>query len=419
MKVVIEFLMKIFKFFSLEVEGFDILNSTEVLRRRNIIVNRVLLFTNIFVTIITLTNPTTIPLYQSISLLIPTFAINFLIWYFVTNNKDSQEKQILGMYVAVLSVSYLAFRLYFMYPSTYSYLFIYFALAIIALFQNRHAMILGGLLVFAIASIFHFNEIFNLGNDSSLFTLISSEANALRDVTILSLILLLYIFVLTSMVIFSEYMDKERKIELQKRSNLEREFKAVLFNVFDTIDDFTKVSSTEELTDDYTIAIMAKKLALLMGESDDFADRVFQFAIATGLNYDFSVDYDEMAKENLLKDYERIKYKLNAGSALLKRMRLKMKADSLVRSRYEAGWLLSDSFKRMQSEDTTLENQIVLLCSVYVILREKQSYKKPIPHVKAIKELSDHFAHFYDERVLKVFFDNHVEFEIIFEKVSP
>jgi hypothetical protein len=417
MKQMSAILMNIVKFFSFEVEGFDILNSTEVIRRRNIIVNRVLMITNILVTVITLTYPESIPFYQTLSVLIPTLGINFLISYFVNNKSDDQEKQLLGMYVAVLSVSYLALRLYLLYPATYTYLFLYFALGIIALFQNRHAMMIGSVLIFGIASFFHINEMMVVSDNVELFSIIGSHETALRDTTILTLFLLLFIFVLTSMVIFSEYMDRERKQELQKRSDLEREFNEVLFSVFDTIEDFSKVGEDEELSGEYAVAIMAKKLAIMHGMSEQEADHVFQFAVSIGVNYDFSLDYDDHQKENLLKDYATIKYKLHTGSALLRRMRLKIKTESMVRSRYESNWFISDNFKKFKGEDSSIENQLVMICETYLLLRDKQNYKKSLAHAKTVKELSDNFTHLFDDRVIAVFFENHVEFEVIYEKV--
>lgn len=418
MKHLSKYIQLIVNFFKFEQDDFNILDSTEVLRRRNILVNRVLLLTNIFVTIIALTYPFPVPAYQTISVLVPTVGINILIYYFVNYNANDHDKQLLGMYIAVLSVCYLAFRMYFLYPSAYSYFFIYYALVIVALFQNRHAMMIGSTLSVVVATIFHINDMYKLSSPNKpVFTIISSSDHAVRDITILSFILLFYVFVLTAMVIFSEYMDKERKKELYRRSELEKEFNEVLFNVFDTIEDFSKVNDEKELGGDYAVAIMSKKLALMCGMDEQQADSVFTFAISAGINYDYSLDYDDMQKENLLRDYESIKYKLDMGSRLLRRMRIKIKMDSLVRSRFESNWFLSSNFKQMKGEDSSLENQIVLICDTYVTLRDKQSYKKPLVHSKAIKELADNFTHIFDKEILDVFLENHVEFEVIYEKV--
>ena len=50
------------------------------------------------------------------------------------------------------------------------------------------------------------------------------------------------------------------------------------------------------------------------------------------------------------------------------------------------------------------------------MLRDKQSYKKALPHAKAIKDLSETFNHFFDEELMNTFLNNHVEFEIIYER---
>ena len=55
LKRLTKYLQQIINFFKLEQDDFNILDSTELLRRRNILVNRVLMLTNVFVTIIAVT----------------------------------------------------------------------------------------------------------------------------------------------------------------------------------------------------------------------------------------------------------------------------------------------------------------------------------------------------------------------------
>lgn len=405
-----KFIMKVFsqiiKFFALEFEGFDVLDATEVLRRKNIIVNRLLLITNILITVFIVIYYESIGLPKSLSLLIPTVLINVLLTYFISSQKDDYEKQVMGMYLAILSVCYISLRLYTLYPVTFTYIFIYIALVIVALFQNRHAIILGDILIFSVASYIHINEVLK---DNPLLI------NDTHDITVYTMFLILYIFVITSLVFFSEYMDNERKKELKKREELEEEFKGVLGNVFDTIDDFSQVTENNEITSEYVCALMARKLGLLMNFAEQKCDELFNFAIITGVNTDFGFKYEDKEKLDIFADYQKINYKLGMGNMLLRRIRIKMKCEAMVRSRYES-WFISENFRKIKAEDSSMENQIVLLCETYVTLRDKQSYKKALPHIKAIKEITDNFAHLFDESLLQVFNENNVEFEVIYEK---
>lgn len=405
-KIITNLFSQIMKFFSFEFSGFDILNRTEVLRRKNIIVNRLLLITNILITIFIMMYYEQIgSVISSLSLLIPTILINILITYFVSNQKKDYEKQVMGMYMAVLSVSYIALRLYFLYPVPFTYIFIYVALVIVALFQNRHAIILGDILIFSVATFIHLNEI----NKNNLF-----RDN--HDITVYLMFLVLFIFVVTSMVFFSEYMDRERKRELKKREELEGEFQDVLWSVFDTIEDFSQVTDDdEELSKEYVCALMAKKMGTLLKYDEEKCDQLFNFGIVIGVNTDFSFNYSEDEKYNILNDYKKIKYKLGIGNMLLRRTRIRIKCEAMVRSRYES-WFISENFRKIKAEDSSIENQIILLCETYITLRDKQSYKKALPHVKVMKEITDIFAHFYDESLLQLFNENNVEFEVIYEK---
>jgi len=396
----------IMRFFSFQFEGFDVLNATEVLRRKNILVNRILTIANILITVFIVMYYDSIGLPKSLSLLVPTVLINLLITYFVSSKKDDYEKQLMGMYVAVLSVSYIALRLFVLYPMPFTYIFIYIALMIIALFQNRHAIILGDALILSVASYIHISEI-SKGSQSTLIT-------DNHDITVYFMFLILFIFVITSMVFFSEYMDKERRNELKKREELEQHFKNVLWDVFDTIDDFSQVTEGKESNRDYMIAVMAKRLGMLYGFDEQKSDELFNYAIVIGVNSNFDFNYSEETKQDILSDYSKIRYKLGIGNMLLRRTRIRMKCEAMVRNRFES-WSLS---KNIKAEDKSIESQIILLCELYVMLRDRQSYKKALPHVKAIKEIVDHFMNFFEEHLMNVFMENNVEFEVIYEKIN-
>ncbi|NLC94554.1 MAG: hypothetical protein GX676_02545 [Bacilli bacterium] len=396
----------IMRFFSFQFEGFDVLNATEVLRRKNILVNRILTIANILITVFIVMYYDSIGLSKSLSLLVPTVLINLLITYFVSSKKDDYEKQLMGMYVAVLSVSYIALRLFVLYPMPFTYIFIYIALMIIALFQNRHAIILGDALILSVASYIHISEV-SKGSQSTLIT-------DNHDITVYFMFLILFIFVITSMVFFSEYMDKERRNELKKREELEQHFKNVLWDVFDTIDDFSQVTEGKESNRDYMIAVMAKRLGMLYGFDEQKSDELFNYAIVIGVNSNFDFNYSEETKQDILSDYSKIRYKLGIGNMLLRRTRIRMKCEAMVRNRFES-WSLS---KNIKAEDKSIESQIILLCELYVMLRDRQSYKKALPHVKAIKEIVDHFMNFFEEHLMNVFMENNVEFEVIYEKIN-
>src|SRR5690606_37282306 len=123
-------------------------------------------------------------------------------------------------------------------------------------------------------------------------------------------------------------------------------------------------------------------------------------AIVIGVNHDFSFNYSEDEKYSILNDYHKIKYKLGIGNMLLRRTRIRIKCEAMVRSRYES-WFISENFRKIKAEDSSLESQIILLCETYITLRERQSYKKALPHVKVVKEITETFAHFFDASLLE------------------
>ncbi|WP_161625412.1 hypothetical protein [Haloplasma contractile] len=409
-----KFFTYIMNYFSIEYEDMDLLDQVQVFRRRNIIVNRVLFMINILVTIFIVANPNQIievNALESLSLIAPTIGINILMAYFVSHDKDDLEKQTFGMYIVILSIVYLVLRVYYLHPALYTYVLIYLALVMISLFQNKNAMFLGDIMIFVVASIFH---ILALDQDSIFQTIIPKEVDPQFAVSIYTLFLLLFIFVITSIVLFSEHMENERKQELTKRNEIEGEFKHVIWNVFDTIEEFSESIVEHEKKGIYKIGLISKKLAGFCGFKEQDSLNLFNYSIIHGVHQDFSTHLGTEQKELLLDDYQQLKYKLNTGNNLIRRIRLSNKCNEMVRSRFES-WIISQTFKQLKSEDSTKENQMILLAETYVLLRDKKSYKKALTHVKAVKELTDNFNHFFDDNVLSTFLDHHIEFEIIYE----
>lgn len=406
--MVIEMIEKFYELFNKVKESFlnfimfktkpvDQLDKKMVILQKNMLVNRVLFITNIFVTVFVISKFNEITAGESISLLLPTFALNILLSYFVKSKNPTVEKQTVGMYIVTLVISYLAFRVYDVHQAQYTYVVIYYAVAVIALYQNKNVMILGDVLIFFIATYFHLNVI----------------KVSTYELTVYTLFLLLYMIVMTAFVIVSENLDNERKKELEKRHELETEFNKTVNGIFNTIHEVNELNLEENDSRVFRVGLMAKKLAQLLQLPDKKCKEIFDYATLIGTERDFQGVNN--GGVDIYKDYENIYHKILIGNNLIRRLNLSFKCDEMVRGRFEK-WGGSSRFKKLKPEDSTIENQIVLLLDTYDNLRGKSTYKKSLVHSKAISEIKSSFSHFFDESILEVFFNNDFEFEIIFDR---
>ena len=204
------------------------------------------------------------------------------------------------------------------------------------------------------------------------------------------------------------YMQDERKKELSKRRKVQEDFTNVVTKIFEVSLD-THELSEEEKNNIEVLAIMAKKLASLMGLQPEVCDRIYNY---TKVHIENKVDFNSNQYDNEEERFEALSKQTELGSTLISRLQLQRKAEDIIRATFEES--ADDNFvSKMRDIQSNMESQIILICDIYVSMRSVKSYKKAYPHKLTMNYLENHFKIYFDP----VIFDRFVRFSNDFEEI--
>ena len=152
----------------------------------------------------------------------------------------------------------------------------------------------------------------------------------LTDILLRTIVLAIFMIALYSTAKITEDMNTKRKEELIKRRAMEKDFKAVVSDVFDVISVYKQRSDEagEKNCEKSArrVAEMAGKLGNFLGYSSKLCQELFDFSTIhiDKKNLLSLEDYDnkEQLDEN---DFKRIREKTIVGSIIIKRLQLEKK----------------------------------------------------------------------------------------------
>ena len=165
----------------------------------------------------------------------------------------------------------------------------------------------------------------------------------------------------------------------------------------------------EEKNNIEDLAIMAEKLASLMGLQPEVCDRIYNY---TKVHIENKVDFNSNQYDNEEERFEALSKQTELGSTLISRLQLQRKAEDIIRATFEES--ADDNFvSKMRDIQSNMESQIILICDIYVSMRSVKSYKKAYPHKLTMNYLENHFKIYFDP----VIFDRFVRFSNDFEEI--
>ena len=254
--------------FSFEA-GVDILDETSVLYRKNRVIRNIIFVTNIVFLLFTIIGSEGVN--KSVNLIV-TFVI-FLIMFFagrivkrlniekpMTLQKQQMAQYVSGVYILLMAVTvYIKLRLTlgenmdggFFSITQAGYSLIYFALVVIALYQDPKLLNVIFKITIVVMTIIHviiLYPVYNYASDfNTLWNYLSmNNAAILIDLLLRTLVLAIFMIGLYSTVKISEDINNKRKQELLKRQAMEKDFKSVFSVVFDFITFYTKRGINKE-----------------------------------------------------------------------------------------------------------------------------------------------------------------------------
>ncbi len=428
-----EFVKIITNKFSFEV-GVDILDETSVLYRRNVVIKNILFVTNSIFIIFTLIGSKGTNIIIALIFFIIMYFINLALKRVINEEPRTLLKQQLAMYISSVYIIIMTIAVYvkltvsvdlnneyYFSITQASYSLIYFALVILALYQDSKLLKITFKWILILMTIIHITVLYPLYQVAStlkeLFDYIFVlHPQIISDIILRTLVLVIIMIALYATTSISEKINRKRKEELLKRRNMEKDFKIVVSDVFDVIKVYNdKGDNMQQKVASLRIARMSQKLAQILNYSPKICKEIYDYSI---VHYD-KLEYlniSEFDDEEILdeSDFKLIRDKTLIGSVIIKRLQLNKKAENIIRTHFEKN--TSEEFiKEMNLIQNNRESQIILLSEMYEILRQDRSYKKQLNHQRTIELLKLEFVKYFDYDILERFIKYADEFERIYQ----
>ncbi|MDD3122127.1 MAG: hypothetical protein PHC62_01270 [Candidatus Izemoplasmatales bacterium] len=437
-KITLQFL----NWFSFEA-GVDILDETSVLYRRNLVIKHIIYITNIVFIIFTFigskSNGFNINLIVAFAFSLIMFFTNLSIKKIIFEEPRTLQKQIMGEYFSGIYILMMAMIVYIKLKWTLSsstaegylsitqagYSLIYFALVVLALYQDSKLLKTVFKIAIVLMTIIHVTVLYPvyLYGDNGIFSVWTYvKGPILTDIVLRTLVLAIFMIALYSTAKISEDMNNKRKEELIKRRAMEKDFKEVVNDVFDVIGVYKHRGhdndEVKQLEVAHRVAEIASKLGNFLGYSPKLCKEIFDFSTIHIDKKDVLslTDYDE--KEVLdEQDFKKIRDKTIIGSIIIKRLQLEKKGEDIVRAHFEKT-ADADFISEMNSIQNNRESQVILLAEIYDILRQTRNYKKEIKHARAIDLIQLEFYPYFDPQIIDRFVKYSDDFESIYYKLT-
>ncbi len=427
--------------------GVDILDDTSVLYRRNKVNKNILLVTNIVFIIFTLIGNRQ-PNYAVIAIFaIIMLFINSMLKRIINEEPRTLLKQQMAMYIGSVYIIVASVGVYaklmvsartfdeigtsdlaaYIIASTdlsiaqAGYILIYFALVVIALYQDPTLLRILFKFVLVIVTFIHLFVMYPIwsyaGNLTDLFNyLFVDHYNVSIDIVLRTILLIVFNIALYSSVSISDMMNNKRKEELIKRRDMEKDFKAVVGDVFDVIGVFNSHTINQSEEDSHRVAEIASRLANVLGLSSHVCTEIYEYSV---------IHMDKVKDLNILeyegqetlneRDYQVIREKTILGSVIIKRLQLNQKSEDIVRAHFEKN-NDADFVEKMKRVQRSQEGQIILLAEIYDILRQPRNYKNSLKHKRAVELLQLEFKEYFEPYILDRYMKYQMEFEAFYDK---
>ncbi|MCR5231094.1 MAG: hypothetical protein K6B64_00435, partial [Acholeplasmatales bacterium] len=291
------------------------------------------------------------------------------------------------------------------------------SLLICAFYQNKNMLKLVFLWVIILMTIMHFVFTYPIVQDASgkpilVFLQDFFTGEPFRDIVIRTILLLMFMLVLYIYVSMSNYMQDERKKELQKRRKVQDDYTNVITQIFDVTLTNQKVTD-EEKKETEILAIMVKKLASLYSYSPDRCEELVKY---TRLHIDQKLDFSFQNIDSDEEKFMAIQSQTALGSTMISRLQLKRKAEDILRATFE-GSDTDDFVKHEREIQNTEEANIILICDLYVSMRSVKPFKKAYNHKNTIAYMEKSFKVYFDPFIFDRFNRYSSDFEKIFDEM--
>jgi HD-GYP domain-containing protein (c-di-GMP phosphodiesterase class II) len=416
---------KIFsKFFGFE-QGVDITDDVALLVRRNIVIKNIIFLSNFMYTLILLSlslfSQSTVASWVVTVLAFPfTFIINQILKKLIHIDKEDKTKQLVAMYVAGFYMFFSSILIYarlyeIPYYETGAYILIYYALVVISLYQDRKLLSSSFTTLIILLTAIHLLWTYNLsgqaeGYSVSEFIPIFIQSESFLDIVFRTMLFVLFYFVVYAIVSMGQYMQQERKYELMRRRQVQGDFSHIVTDLFSVV--FSKSDHLLDSRHAHHVKALSLKLANDIGLTEQVRVELGQY-VMIHLQYQEIKDIVGSSQQISETGYQKLKEKTELGSMIAKRLQLAQKCEDIIRAHTEGAnsEVFVESMILIQPETLS---QVILLCDMYVTLREVKSYNRPKNHASVIQMIEKEFHVYFEPRIIERFMKFEDEYNTIF-----
>lgn len=406
-------------------KDIDISDETQVLFRRNIVIKNIIFVSNLVYSVLMVIMSfitSTSSNWILTAILFPlTFLLNSTLKKTIYKNKDDNTSQKIAMYFACFYIVLSSVIIYMKMKTGGSnfgeagYMLIYYALIITSLYQNKNLLRTISKWFIVLITILHFTITYNMISaeyEGSTFHQIISfiRSEEFADIILRTIVMCSFILVLYVIVSISQYMQDQRSLELIKRQEVQDDFTSIVGEMFDITLQNDVISEDKKFNIEL-VSCVSKRFSEIMGYNKTKVEELYLFSRNI---LDNKVDLNTNNIKSKDEKFEYLRNQAKLGNELIKRLELERLIDTVVRLSVEGS--TNESLNEGKNiNKKTEEEQIIMLCDVYVTLRSLRSYKRPYPHKMTIKTLKEEFAKFFDSYLFERFIRFSDEFEKIYD----
>ncbi len=403
--------------------GIDITDDTKVLYRKNIVIKNIIFVSNLIFTLMFafLSFGERSNIVLTFILFPVTFLVNAGLKKTINKNPEDKTTQTIASYVACFYMFLLSLVIYFKlkygsadYLKECGYILIYYSLVVCSFYQDKKLLKFVFEWVMVLVTILHFTVTYeimfsDIASDFKLFFTTFFTSNEFKDILIRTILLGIFMLVLYSIVSMSGYMQEERKKELMKRREVQENFTSVVTKIFDA----TLADSSRSEADKNSIllaSVMARRLAELLNLPEEECLQIETFA---KIHVERTVNFiPQGASED--EKFEMLKEQTDLGSIIISRLQIERRLENIMRAPFE-GSDTEEFILSMKSVGFDTPTQIIMICDLYVNMRNIKSFKKALNHKLSMQYMTDRFKIYFDDNIFERFVRFGDEFEKIYD----
>ncbi|MDR2822174.1 MAG: hypothetical protein LBV58_01300 [Acholeplasmatales bacterium] len=417
------------KFFGFE-RGIDLTNEIEVLHRKNVVIKNISFVLNLVYSLMMfmvcfLDNVSSNWIHAVVAFLV-TFILNYALKRLINEKPLDATYQNLACALLPLNLLVCAILSYWKFytPSTKefevgTYMMILLTLLVVSLYQNKKVLSVFFVVYLAILTGVHILLTYNIvgkvnGQTMLVFLKEFTHESEFYGLLLRTIIFILFYVLILISVSLGEYLQEERKKELLKRIDVQKDFDLITSKLFDVA-----LTSSSDLADSVVandIASLAKYVGTICLFSENEIKEVVEYS---KIHLRFSeIKEDLFSDLSFRNNFDDLKENSKLALLIAQRLQLEKKVESVARAVIESVSDDKDFIARMTKIQPNKISNVIFISDLYITFRSNLSYKRAITHQNTINAFHRYVRKFVDEDLFTRFIEKEKSIEELYKKIA-